>query len=98
MTIHPLKILIQHICISTPDKADHCNKLAGVVCVLMRLFDDAMYAELIKWIYKFSRNTKVYKIEFIEIKLIGCHANTHFGCVRDILVFLRIYFFNNIYL
>ena len=63
MTIHPLKTLIQHICISTPDKADYRNKLAGVVCVLMRLFDDAMYAELIKWIYKFSRNTKVYKIE-----------------------------------
>ena len=66
MTIHPLKTLIQHICISTPDKADYRNKLAGVVCVLMRLFDDAMYTELIKWIYKFSRNTKVYKINRIH--------------------------------
>ena len=62
VTIHQLKTLIQHICISKPDKADYHNKLAGVVCVLMRLFDDAMYAELIKWIYKFLRNTKVYKI------------------------------------
>ena len=79
MTIHPLKTLIQHICISTPDKADYRNKLAGVVCVLMRLFDDAMYAELIKWIYKFSRNTKVYKIETQPLILMGCHA--HFNCL-----------------
>ena len=53
VAIYPLKTLIQHICISTPDKADYCNKLAGVVCVL---FDDAMYAELIKWIYKSIQN------------------------------------------
>ena len=52
-------MLLQHICIQTPDKADYRNKLAGVVFTLMNLFDDELYARFVEWIYKFSRNTKV---------------------------------------
>ena len=52
-------MLLQHICIQTPDKADYRNKLVGVVFTLMNLFDDELYARFVEWIYKFSRNTKV---------------------------------------
>ena len=64
----PLKALIQHICTKLPDRAEHRNRLATVVSKLLSLFSNQLYSELLEWIYKFSRNTKVgYRVFALDI-------------------------------
>ena len=58
-SLHPLKTLVQHICSRTPDRAEYRSRMSGVVCVLLGMFNDEDYANLMEWLYKFSRNTKV---------------------------------------
>ena len=57
----PLKMLVQNVCCSTPDRAEYRNKIVGVVSTLLGLFDDHEYSLLLEWISKLSRNAKVCK-------------------------------------
>lgn len=59
-----LKTLLQHICVSVPDKADYRCKVVGVIVSLMNLFSDDMYVNFIQWLYKLSRNVKVSYMYF----------------------------------
>lgn len=82
-SLHPLKTLVQHICSRTPDRAEYRSRMSGVVCVLLGMFNDEDYANLMEWLYKFSRNTKVsYRVFAMEVinemflTSLSCRSNT----------------------
>ena len=67
----PLKILIQHVCAKTPDRAEFRSKIRGVVCTLLGLFDDDMYKELVQWLVKYSRNVKASYCDLVVVCLMA---------------------------
>lgn len=58
----PLRTLIQHVCVKTPDRAEYRGKLSRIVVQLMDVFSDEQYSSMIKWINRFSRNSKVFRL------------------------------------
>ena len=63
----PLKILIQHVCAKTPDRAEFRSKIRGVVCTLLGLFEDDMYNVVVKWLVKYSRNVKASYCDLVVV-------------------------------
>ena len=57
--VWPLRTLVQHICVKTPDRAEYRGKLAKIVVQLISLFSDEQYSLMLEWIDRFSRNFKV---------------------------------------
>ncbi|KAL5479917.1 hypothetical protein EMCRGX_G023519 [Ephydatia muelleri] len=84
----PLKTLFQHLCTKAPDKAEYRNKLASVACRILTLFPDQRYSQLLDWIYKFSRNTKVayrmFALDLVtELLTVPARKPTHALPVED---------------
>ncbi|XP_065903031.1 condensin-2 complex subunit D3-L-like isoform X3 [Dysidea avara] len=56
----PMRALVQHVCFNTSDKAEYRNRLAKLTTLLLGyVCEDSLYASMLHWLYKFSRNTKV---------------------------------------
>ena len=55
----PLRTLVQHVCVKTPDRAEYRGRLAKTVVQMMDLFSDEPYSLMLEWIERFSRNSKV---------------------------------------
>lgn len=51
-------ILVQHICLRVPDKADFREKAAKSVIEILKVFPIKEYSEIIKWLYNFSQHEK----------------------------------------
>ena len=61
--------------------------MAGVICDLLNLFDDEMYAHLIGWFYKLSRNTKVSRTLTVYSSHLNWPFNLHTKYFVDQSVF-----------
>ena len=57
--VRPLRTLVQHVCVKTPDRAEYRGKLAKIVVQLIDLFSNEQYSLMLEWIDRFSRNFKV---------------------------------------
>ncbi|XP_078451127.1 condensin-2 complex subunit D3 isoform X3 [Lampetra planeri] len=70
-----LRILLQHICVKVPDKADYRGHAAQAVCKLLDCMSNSAYAEFIEWLYKYSQNAKVgYRVFALDVilELLDC--------------------------
>uniref|UniRef100_S4R8W0 Non-SMC condensin II complex, subunit D3 n=1 Tax=Petromyzon marinus TaxID=7757 RepID=S4R8W0_PETMA len=70
-----LRILLQHICVKVPDKADYRGHAAQAVCKLLDCMSSSAYAEFIEWLYKYSQNAKVgYRVFALDVilELLDC--------------------------
>ena len=46
----------------------YSSDVVQVVCKLLSLFPDEIYSQLLEWIYKFSRNTKIsYRVFALDL-------------------------------
>ncbi|OCT72259.1 hypothetical protein XELAEV_18035230mg [Xenopus laevis] len=67
-TIPVLNILLQHICVKFPDKADYRVYAAQALVKLMENLPNAEYAIFIEWLYKYSKNSKIsYRVFALEV-------------------------------
>ncbi|KAE8591973.1 hypothetical protein XENTR_v10018618 [Xenopus tropicalis] len=63
-----LNILLQHICVKFPDKADYRVYAAQALVKLMEKLPNAEYAAFIEWLYKYSKNSKIsYRVFALEV-------------------------------
>ncbi|XP_025088497.1 condensin-2 complex subunit D3-like [Pomacea canaliculata] len=53
-----IKILLQHMCMQVPDRAEYRSKTAQAVVEILKDFPDEIYAFMLKWIGILSRNEK----------------------------------------
>ncbi|XP_068227070.1 condensin-2 complex subunit D3-L-like [Palaemon carinicauda] len=61
-------ILIQHICIRVPDKAEYRQKTAQSVVEILRYLPIQLYTRLVKWFFKFSHNEKAgHRLFMLEV-------------------------------
>lgn len=61
-------ILIQHLCLQVPDKADFRQKTAQSVVEILRFLPTNLYGRLIKWFFKFSHNEKAgHRLFMLEV-------------------------------
>ncbi|KFP92058.1 Condensin-2 complex subunit D3, partial [Apaloderma vittatum] len=65
-----LRILLQHICIKVPDKADYRTYAAQALVTLLNKLPCVQFADFIAWLYKYSRNTKIaYRVFALDVAL-----------------------------
>nr|XP_045590344.1 condensin-2 complex subunit D3-like [Procambarus clarkii] len=67
-------ILIQHLCIRVPDKAEFRQKTAQSVVEILRYLPIQLYTRLVKWFFKFSHNEKAgHRLFMLEVisKMLG---------------------------
>ncbi|XP_065552963.1 condensin-2 complex subunit D3 isoform X2 [Lathamus discolor] len=65
-----LRILLQHICIKVPDKADYRTYAAQALVTLLSKFPNVEFADFIAWLYKYSHNTKIaYRVFALDVAL-----------------------------
>uniref|UniRef100_A0A8C3K2G9 Condensin-2 complex subunit D3 n=1 Tax=Calidris pygmaea TaxID=425635 RepID=A0A8C3K2G9_9CHAR len=65
-----LRILLQHICMKVPDKADYRTYAAQALVNLLNKLPSAEFADFIAWLYKYSRNTKTaYRVFALDVAL-----------------------------
>ncbi|KAK8381655.1 hypothetical protein O3P69_018636 [Scylla paramamosain] len=67
-------ILIQHLCLQVPDKAEFRQKAAQSVVEILRFLPTHLYVRLIKWFFKFSHNEKAgHRLFMLEVisKMLG---------------------------
>ncbi|XP_042861506.1 condensin-2 complex subunit D3-like [Penaeus japonicus] len=67
-------ILIQHLCIQVPDKAEFRQKTAQSVVEILRYLPIQLYTKLMKWFFKFSHNEKAgHRLFLLEVisKMLG---------------------------
>ena len=61
-------ILIQHICLRVPDKAEYRQKTAQSVVEILRYLPIQLYTRLVKWFFKFSHNEKAgHRLFMLEV-------------------------------
>ncbi|XP_064083333.1 LOW QUALITY PROTEIN: condensin-2 complex subunit D3-L-like [Macrobrachium nipponense] len=61
-------ILIQHICIRVPDRAEFRQKTAQSVVEILRYLPIQLYTRLVKWFFKFSHNEKAgHRLFMLEV-------------------------------
>ncbi|XP_068212187.1 condensin-2 complex subunit D3-L [Palaemon carinicauda] len=61
-------ILIQHICIRVPDRAEFRQKTAQSVVEILRYLPVQLYTRLVKWFFKFSHNEKAgHRLFMLEV-------------------------------
>lgn len=62
-------ILIQHLCLQVPDKAEFRQKTAQSVVEILRFLPTNLYVRLIKWFFKFSHNEKAgHRLFMLEVR------------------------------
>lgn len=82
-------ILIQHLCIRVPDKAEFRQKTAQSVVEILRYLPTQLYKRLMKWFFKFSHNEKAgHRLFMLEVisKMLGeeeRHAEGADGTPRE---------------
>ena len=57
--IPSLRLLLQHLCVKVPDKAEYRAKTAETVALILTYMPINHRAKFIEWLYKYSRNVKV---------------------------------------
>ncbi|NXG22212.1 CNDD3 protein, partial [Grallaria varia] len=62
-----LRILLQHMCVKVPDKADYRTYAAQAVVTLMNKFPCVEFASFISWLYKFSLNDTSYRVFALDV-------------------------------
>ena len=74
VTYDGIYILVQHLCLNVPDKADFRQKTSQSVVEILRMFPIQIYSRFIKWLYKFSHNEKaghrLFSLELISKMLL----------------------------
>ncbi|XP_076046564.1 chromosome associated protein D3 [Oratosquilla oratoria] len=73
-TYDSVYILVQHLCVRVPDKADYRTKTAHSVVEILKFLPIIMYTNLVKWLYKFSHNEKAgHRLFVLEVisKMLG---------------------------
>ncbi|XP_042229630.1 condensin-2 complex subunit D3-like isoform X2 [Homarus americanus] len=61
-------ILIQHLCIRVPDRAEFRQKTAQSVVEILRYLPIQLYTHLMKWFFKFSHNEKAgHRLFLLEV-------------------------------
>ncbi|XP_071518098.1 condensin-2 complex subunit D3-like isoform X2 [Panulirus ornatus] len=61
-------ILIQHLCIRVPDRAEFRQKTAQSVVEILRYLPVQLYTRLMKWFFKFSHNEKAgHRLFLLEV-------------------------------
>ncbi|NXK88772.1 CNDD3 protein, partial [Formicarius rufipectus] len=69
-TVFPvLQILLQHICIKVPDKADYRTHAAQALVTLLNKLPCVEFAEFISWLYKYSLNKVSYRVFALDVAL-----------------------------
>lgn len=67
-------ILVQHLCLKVPDKADFRQKTSQSIVQILRHLPIQLYTRLMKWFFKFSHNEKaghrLFTLEIIS-KMLG---------------------------
>ncbi|NWU88406.1 CNDD3 protein, partial [Upupa epops] len=65
-----VRILLQHICIKVPDKADYRTYGAQALATLLNKLPCAEFADFISWLYKYSHNKKIaYRVFALDVAL-----------------------------
>ncbi|KAJ7417008.1 Condensin-2 complex subunit D3 [Willisornis vidua] len=65
-----LRILLQHICIKVPDKADYRTYAAQALVTLLNKLPCVEFAEFISWLYKYSLNKiSSYRVFALDVAL-----------------------------
>ncbi|XP_045592017.2 condensin-2 complex subunit D3-L [Procambarus clarkii] len=67
-------VLIQHLCVRVPDRAEFRQKTAQSVVEIMRYLPIQLYTRLMKWFFKFSHNEKAgHRLFMLEVisKMLG---------------------------
>ncbi|NXG04652.1 CNDD3 protein, partial [Sakesphorus luctuosus] len=65
-----LRILLQHICIKVPDKADYRTYAAQALVTLLNKLPCVEFAEFISWLYKYSLNKiSSYRMFALDVAL-----------------------------
>ncbi|XP_062364554.1 condensin-2 complex subunit D3 [Cinclus cinclus] len=65
-----LRILLQHICVKVPDKAEYRSSAAQALVTLLDKFPCAEFADFVAWLYKFSLNLQVsYRVFALDVAL-----------------------------
>ncbi|NXS09081.1 CNDD3 protein, partial [Neodrepanis coruscans] len=64
-----LRILLQHICIKVPDKADYRTHAAQALVTLLNKLPRVEFAEFISWLYKYSLNKISYRVFALDVAL-----------------------------
>ncbi|XP_032565460.1 condensin-2 complex subunit D3 isoform X1 [Chiroxiphia lanceolata] len=64
-----LRILLQHICIKVPDKADYRTYAAQALVTLLNKLPCVEFAEFISWLYKYSLNRTSYRVFALDVAL-----------------------------
>ncbi|KAI0221272.1 Condensin-2 complex subunit D3 [Lamellibrachia satsuma] len=66
--LHSVRILLQHLCVKVPDKADYRSKVAQVFVDILNEHATAAYASIIQWLHRYSRNAKMsYRVFALDI-------------------------------
>ncbi|NWU11658.1 CNDD3 protein, partial [Cephalopterus ornatus] len=65
-----LRILLQHICVKVPDKADYRTYAARALVTLLNKLPCVEFAEFISWLYKYSLLNKTsYRVFALDVAL-----------------------------
>ncbi|NWW79312.1 CNDD3 protein, partial [Climacteris rufus] len=64
-----LRILLQHLCIKVPDKADYRTYAAQALVTLLAKLPCTEFAEFIAWLYKYSLNKVSYRVFALDVAL-----------------------------
>ncbi|NXF06923.1 CNDD3 protein, partial [Smithornis capensis] len=64
-----LRILLQHICVKVPDKADYRIYAAKALVTLLNKLPCVEFAEFISWLYKYSLNRISYRVFALDVAL-----------------------------
>ncbi|NWR85142.1 CNDD3 protein, partial [Furnarius figulus] len=65
-----LRILLQHICVKVPDKADYRTYAAQALVTLLNKLPCVEFAEFISWLYKYSLNKQTsYRVFALDVAL-----------------------------
>ncbi|XP_033638776.1 condensin-2 complex subunit D3-like [Asterias rubens] len=71
--IPSLRLLLQHLCVKVPDKAEYRAKTAETVALILTYMPINHRAKFIEWLYKYSRNVKighrVFALEVVAVLL-----------------------------
>ncbi|XP_076054806.1 condensin-2 complex subunit D3-L-like isoform X2 [Oratosquilla oratoria] len=68
VTYDSVYILVQHLCVRVPDKADFRSKTSQSVVEILKFLPIKLYTRLVKWLFRFSHNEKAgHRLFVLEV-------------------------------
>ncbi|CAB4010599.1 condensin-2 complex subunit D3 isoform X2, partial [Paramuricea clavata] len=65
-----VRVLVQHLCMKVPDQAEFRNSVGRAITVILECFSNESLADIVAWITKYSKNSKIgYRVFALDLIL-----------------------------